>query len=167
MFFAYDKSIPYIFNHLIMTKKNFKIWTGSLSFMMYLIWTMWDFKFSRRWLRSSESSGMYSHVHNWIPTDVSEICAASIIRMGGSTYLWNVVRNSIKNTVVHPRRFWPSLSELLCDGLIYKHRTMMYVSYTPSWLWSRTFNDCQVRMDCRQSHSNTGNHSLMSSFHCD
>jgi hypothetical protein len=29
---------------------------------------------------------------------------------GGSTYLWNVGRHSIKNTAVHPRRFWASYS---------------------------------------------------------
>jgi hypothetical protein len=29
---------------------------------------------------------------------------------GGSMYLWNVGRYSIKNTVVHPRRFWASYS---------------------------------------------------------
>jgi len=27
---------------------------------------------------------------------------------GGRTYLWNVGRHSIKNTAVHPRRFWAS-----------------------------------------------------------
>jgi hypothetical protein len=27
---------------------------------------------------------------------------------GGSAYLWNVGRHSIKNTAVHPRRFWAS-----------------------------------------------------------
>jgi len=46
-------------------------------------------------------------------TDVSEIRAASIIRAmthryddGGITYLWNVGRYSVKNTAIHPRRFW-------------------------------------------------------------
>jgi hypothetical protein len=29
---------------------------------------------------------------------------------GGSTYFWNVGRHSIKNTAVHPRRFWASYS---------------------------------------------------------
>jgi hypothetical protein len=29
---------------------------------------------------------------------------------GGSTYLWNVGRHPIKNTAVHPRRFWASYS---------------------------------------------------------
>jgi hypothetical protein len=41
---------------------------------------MWDFKFSRRWVCSSESSGMYCHVLNWMLTNVSEVLAASIIR---------------------------------------------------------------------------------------
>jgi hypothetical protein len=29
---------------------------------------------------------------------------------GGSTYIWNVGRHSIKNTAVHTRRFWASYS---------------------------------------------------------
>jgi hypothetical protein len=41
---------------------------------------MWDFKFSRRRVWSSESSWIYCHVLNWMLTDVSEVCAASIIR---------------------------------------------------------------------------------------
>jgi hypothetical protein len=41
---------------------------------------VWDFKFSRRRLWSSESSGMYCRVLNWISTDVSEVRAASIMR---------------------------------------------------------------------------------------
>jgi hypothetical protein len=76
----------------------------------------WDFKFSRRRVWSSESSGMYCHVFNWMSTDVSEVRAASIIRAmtrrpddGGSTYIWNAGRHSIKNTAVHPRRFWASV----------------------------------------------------------
>jgi hypothetical protein len=51
---------------------------------IYRVWTTlssWDFKFSRRLIWSSESSGMYCHVLNWMST-------------------------SIKNTAVHPRRFW-------------------------------------------------------------
>jgi hypothetical protein len=66
---------------------------------------------------SSESSGMYCRVLNWMSTDVSEVRAASIIRAmthcpddGGSTNLWNVGRHSIKNTALHPRRFWASYS---------------------------------------------------------
>jgi hypothetical protein len=151
---------------------------------------MWDFKFSRRRVWNSESSGMYWSVLNWMSTDVSEVCAASIIRVmtlstthsylntrytesqkpvecsgpfssppdtanlfpeghmtsrtsqshdaktdgaaaglrrsargirtrythrpydGGSTHLWNVGRHTIKNTAVHPRRFWASLDFL-------------------------------------------------------
>jgi hypothetical protein len=62
---------------------------------------------------SSESSGMYCRVLNWMLTDVLEVHAASIIRVmsdddRGSTYLWNVGRHSIKNMAVHPRRFWAS-----------------------------------------------------------
>jgi hypothetical protein len=40
---------------------------------------MWDFRFSRRRVWSSEYSGMYCRVLNWISTDVSEVHAASII----------------------------------------------------------------------------------------
>jgi hypothetical protein len=41
----------------------------------------WDFKFSRRRVWSSESSGMYCRVLNWMSTDVSEVRAASIAMM--------------------------------------------------------------------------------------
>jgi hypothetical protein len=50
---------------------------------------VWDFKFSRQRVWSSESSGMCCRVVNW-----------------------NVGRHSVKNTAVHPRRFWAS--EFLC-----------------------------------------------------
>jgi hypothetical protein len=56
---------------------------------------LWDFKFSRRRVWSSESSGMYC------PDD------------GGSTYLWNVGRHSINNTAVHPTRVWASTEKFL------------------------------------------------------
>jgi hypothetical protein len=46
---------------------------------------MWDFKFSRRRVWSSESSGMYCRVLNWMSTDVSEVHAASIIALSGHT----------------------------------------------------------------------------------
>jgi hypothetical protein len=39
-----------------------------------------DFKFSQRRVLSSESSGMYCHVLNWISTDVSEVRGGSLIR---------------------------------------------------------------------------------------
>jgi hypothetical protein len=38
---------------------------------------LWDFKFSRRRVWSSESSGMYCCVLNWMSTDVSEVLTAS------------------------------------------------------------------------------------------
>jgi hypothetical protein len=61
-----------------------------------------DFKFSRRRVWSSESSGMYCRVLNWMSTDDNRP------DNGGSTYLRNVGRHSIKNTAVHTRRFWTS-----------------------------------------------------------
>jgi hypothetical protein len=45
-----------------------------------ILHTVWDFKFSRRRVWSSESSGMYCRVLNWMSTYVSEMRAASIIR---------------------------------------------------------------------------------------
>jgi hypothetical protein len=48
----------------------------------------WDFKFSRR--------RVWRCLHHQDDDD------------GGSTYLWNVSQHSIKNTAVHPRRFWAS-----------------------------------------------------------
>jgi hypothetical protein len=60
------------------------------------------------WVLSSESSGMYCRVFNWMSTDVSEVRAASITR----ALRWNVCRHSIKNTAVHPRRFRASYSPL-------------------------------------------------------
>jgi hypothetical protein len=51
----------------------------------------WDFKFLRRRVWSSESSGMYCRVLTWMSTDVSEV------RDGGSTYLGIVGRHLIKN----------------------------------------------------------------------
>jgi hypothetical protein len=38
------------------------------------------------------------------------MCCLNRPEDGGRTYLWNVGRYSIKNTVVHPRRFWASYS---------------------------------------------------------
>jgi hypothetical protein len=52
---------------------------------------------------------MYCRVLNWMSTDVSEVRAASIIR-AISTNSWNVGQYSVKNTAVHPRRFWASCS---------------------------------------------------------
>jgi hypothetical protein len=66
---------------------------------------------------------MYCRVLNWMSTDVSEVRVASIIRAmrhyrpddGGSTYLWNAGRHWVKNTAVHPRRFWASwFSMFMC-----------------------------------------------------
>jgi hypothetical protein len=84
----------------------FQINISSLSSTKYK--TMWDFRFSRRWVWNSESSGMYCHVLNLMSTYVSAVRAASIIRaiIAGSTYLWHVGRHSINDTAVHPRRFW-------------------------------------------------------------
>jgi hypothetical protein len=70
---------------------------------LFIIQTLW----------SSESSGMYCHVLNWMLTDVLEVRAAFITHRpddGGSTHLWNVGRHSITNTAVHSRRFWASYS---------------------------------------------------------
>jgi hypothetical protein len=50
---------------------------------------------------------MYCRVLNRMSTSVSEVRAA-FPDDGGSTYLCNVGRHSIKNTAVHPRRFWAS-----------------------------------------------------------
>jgi hypothetical protein len=65
--------------------------------------TMKDFKFSRRRVWSSESSGMYCSALNWMSTDVSEVRAASYHQGSETPGL-----HSIKNTAVHPRRFWAS-----------------------------------------------------------
>jgi hypothetical protein len=46
---------------------------------------------------------------------------------GGSTHPWNVGRHSIKNTVVHPRRFW--------------------ASYFPPWELEISLDSCHVRVD--------------------
>jgi hypothetical protein len=67
-------------------------------------WTstvLWDFKFSRLRVWSSESSGMYCRVLNLMSGDRPDD--------RGSTYTWNVGRHSIKNTAVHPRRLWTSV----------------------------------------------------------
>jgi hypothetical protein len=48
-------------------------------------------------------------------TDVSELHAAAIIialMMEAARYLWNVGWHSIKNTAVHPTRFWASSMRL-------------------------------------------------------
>jgi hypothetical protein len=45
-----------------------------------------------------------------LPTFQSTCCLHHRPDDGGSTYLWNVGRHSIKNTAVHPRRFWASYS---------------------------------------------------------
>jgi hypothetical protein len=41
---------------------------------------------------------------------------------GGSTHLWNVGRHSIKNTAVHPRRFWASATLWVYVTNIYQLR---------------------------------------------
>jgi hypothetical protein len=45
---------------------------------------------------------------------------------GGSTYLWNVGRHSVKNTAVHPGRFWASYSPPweLEISLLYMYRRL-------------------------------------------
>jgi hypothetical protein len=45
-----------------------------------LVVSLWDFRFSRRRVWSSESSGIYCSVLNWMSTDVSYVHAGSIIR---------------------------------------------------------------------------------------
>jgi hypothetical protein len=96
-----------------------RLWTTSWEKVLF--WnkdTNTKVKLYSYWGWSSESSGIYCRVLNWMSADVSEIRAASVIRAmathrpddGGSTYLWNVGRYLIKNTAVHPRRFWASYS---------------------------------------------------------
>jgi hypothetical protein len=43
-------------------------------------WTFWKCE-NQKPLWSSESSGKYCRVFNWMSTDISEMCAASIIRV--------------------------------------------------------------------------------------
>jgi hypothetical protein len=94
---------------------------------MFSWWRVW----------SSESSGMYCRVLNWMSTDVSEVHAASIIRVmrhgpdeGGTTHVWNVGRHSIKNTAVHPRRFWASFQTNFFLSYYFKQ------FYLSSLLWT-------------------------------
>jgi hypothetical protein len=90
---------------------------------------MWDFKFSRRRVWSSElSSGMYCRV-KWLSTDVSEVRAASIIIPddGGSSNLWNVDRQLIY-TELHPRRQFWIIMNLLLNFIL----SCSYVAYLAS-----------------------------------
>jgi hypothetical protein len=73
--------------------------------------SLWDFRLSRWWVWSLESSGMYCYVVKLMLTNVSEVHTASIIRAmthhpddGGSTHLWKVAQHQLDYTAVHPRR---------------------------------------------------------------
>jgi hypothetical protein len=91
---------------------------------------LWNFKFSRRRVWSSElSSGMYCI----IPDD------------GGSTYLWNVGRQ-LFYTAVHPRRqFWTSvnLTDRHCRYFLLQSSTVLackHVAYhidTEVLIWKK------------------------------
>jgi hypothetical protein len=73
---------------------------------------MLNFRFSRRRVWSSESSGMYTRVVKYMSTDVSEVRTASATHRtddGGSMHLLNFRRNLFGYTAVHPRRLWTSL----------------------------------------------------------
>jgi hypothetical protein len=71
------------------------------------VWKMWDFKFSRRRVWSSESSGMYCRVLNWM---------------------------SIKNTAVHPRRFWASSMKNNISQVQIHHSLRPFLLLATKWL---------------------------------
>jgi hypothetical protein len=49
---------------------------------------LWHFRLSRRRVWSSESSGMYCPVLNWMSTDISKVHAATIIRAMSPAWWW-------------------------------------------------------------------------------
>jgi hypothetical protein len=84
--------------------------------------------------RSSESSGMYCCVLYWMSTDVSEVRTASIIiaLMMEAARTSETSVNIVKNTSLHPRRFWASYSppwELEISHSIKDYTEVFYMIY--------------------------------------
>jgi abortive infection bacteriophage resistance protein len=109
---------------------------------------------------SSESSGMYCHVLNWMSTDVSEVHAASIIRV--MRHLWNVVRHSIKNTEAHTRRFWDPLIIIYPFVIHTNERTLSSRVFLEwlivSQLRKKLFMRSKGSLPCEISHSQGSKH---------
>jgi hypothetical protein len=64
---------------VLLTPDDFDVSGAIFNSLCILVFNLWDFKFSRRQVWSSESSGIYCRVLNWMSTDVSEVRAASIM----------------------------------------------------------------------------------------